>query len=263
MKLLSFLFVVSSSLIGGLNLYGLPKVEMNSPKNFVVDGLWKIRMDINVDGTIARDAQDDAYTYCTLQLTSDGEDSFTGNFLGCKEGASINGHIYNDRLFSAVIYTNDPNHRNYYVLSGKITVDGSLKGFYTTEGCVEGDFYAERIQNGAANLADANSYYQTPQSETDNYPTYYEEPQKPVKAAAPMARPQATPARKQTPTEAKNVLDSDTSFYRDGAQYHIIGQGESLYRLSLRYGVTVKQLMAWNNKETPDLQIGEELRVSE
>jgi LysM domain. len=65
-----------------------------------------------------------------------------------------------------------------------------------------------------------------------------------------------------TASEYANSITKDDFF--DGAtRYHIVQQNENLYRLSQEYNTTVKQLMLWNNKETPELQIGEILRVSE
>ena len=42
---------------------------------------------------------------------------------------------------------------------------------------------------------------------------------------------------------------------------HLVKIGETMYSISRHYGVTVKDLMDWNQKETFDLAVGEELRV--
>jgi membrane-bound lytic murein transglycosylase D len=45
------------------------------------------------------------------------------------------------------------------------------------------------------------------------------------------------------------------------ATAHRVKPGETLYSISRHYGVSVKELMDWNQKETFDLNVGEELRV--
>ncbi len=42
---------------------------------------------------------------------------------------------------------------------------------------------------------------------------------------------------------------------------HQVKPGETMYSISRHYGVTVKELMDWNQKETFDLNVGEELKV--
>ncbi len=44
--------------------------------------------------------------------------------------------------------------------------------------------------------------------------------------------------------------------------YHTVGAGETLYRLSRNYGVTIGQLKAWNDLVGDTISIGQQLRVS-
>jgi len=44
--------------------------------------------------------------------------------------------------------------------------------------------------------------------------------------------------------------------------YHTVTRGETLYRLSRQYGVTVDELKAWNNLNSDLILIGQKLRVS-
>ena len=47
----------------------------------------------------------------------------------------------------------------------------------------------------------------------------------------------------------------------DKTDLHRVKAGETLYGISRHYGITVKELMEWNQKETFELTVGEELRV--
>ncbi|HYN87058.1 MAG TPA: LysM domain-containing protein, partial [Ardenticatenaceae bacterium] len=48
------------------------------------------------------------------------------------------------------------------------------------------------------------------------------------------------------------------------AQYHIVQRGENLTGIAYRYGVTVAQIVAWNNISNPNfLRVGQRLMVSE
>jgi len=43
--------------------------------------------------------------------------------------------------------------------------------------------------------------------------------------------------------------------------WHRVENGETLYSIARRYGVTVENLLAWNNKTSPTLFVGEKLRI--
>lgn len=43
--------------------------------------------------------------------------------------------------------------------------------------------------------------------------------------------------------------------------YHTVATGESMYQISRKYGVTIKDIMEWNNKSDFSVSIGEKLRI--
>ena len=47
---------------------------------------------------------------------------------------------------------------------------------------------------------------------------------------------------------------------RDG--YHIVEKGETLYRISVNYGITVGQIRKWNNLTDNTILLGQELKIS-
>ena len=57
--------------------------------------------------------------------------------------------------------------------------------------------------------------------------------------------------------EAKPVV----KVKRDG--YHIVAKGETLYRISVNYGITVGQIRKWNNLRNNTIEIGQELKIKE
>lgn len=48
-----------------------------------------------------------------------------------------------------------------------------------------------------------------------------------------------------------------------GSRYHVVKRGENLYRISLKYRVTVDQLRAWNNLRTNEISVGQKLVVGQ
>lgn len=47
-----------------------------------------------------------------------------------------------------------------------------------------------------------------------------------------------------------------------GTLTHTVQQGETLYAISKKYGVTVEQIKQWNKLQTPDLEVGQQLAVN-
>ena len=84
------------------------------------------------------------------------------------------------------------------------------------------------------------------------YPTGQPTSPKPVVAAVQAVEPEAVAAQPE-PAPAKT----------SGPTYHTVAKGETLYRVSKQYEVTVEQLMGWN--KLPDLGVkeGQKLRVSQ
>ncbi|MFD2513335.1 LysM peptidoglycan-binding domain-containing protein [Pontibacter locisalis] len=61
--------------------------------------------------------------------------------------------------------------------------------------------------------------------------------------------------------EEKVSSSSTTGTSTTGAMYHTVAAGESMYQISRRYGVTIKDIMEWNNKSDFSVSIGEKLLV--
>ncbi|WP_161889236.1 LysM peptidoglycan-binding domain-containing protein [Pontibacter russatus] len=66
------------------------------------------------------------------------------------------------------------------------------------------------------------------------------------------------PARAAAPEETD--ADTETSAV-PASGYHTVASGESLYQISRQYGVTIKDIMEWNNKRDFSVSIGEKLRI--
>nr|WP_262898881.1 LysM domain-containing protein [Hymenobacter sp. ISL-91] len=78
-----------------------------------------------------------------------------------------------------------------------------------------------------------------------------------MRVAAPAAVPDATPgAPAATPASAAPATATPTTVR------HTVQPGETLYAISRRYGVTIKQLMEWNSKPDFAVKPGEVLVVT-
>lgn len=64
--------------------------------------------------------------------------------------------------------------------------------------------------------------------------------------------------RSTTPSSTYSQPTSTAS-----AQYHSVAAGETLYRISKNYGVTVELLRAWNNLSDNTISVGQRLKVTE
>lgn len=51
------------------------------------------------------------------------------------------------------------------------------------------------------------------------------------------------------------------TYYEEGKTVHIVQQGQGLYAVAREHGVTVEELMEWNNLENSNLALGQELVV--
>lgn len=78
----------------------------------------------------------------------------------------------------------------------------------------------------------------------------------PVAAAIPTAAPTATLTRSTTPTPSASPTPM-------GARVHVVGQGDTLYRIAQRYGTTVEAIMAANNfsDRSRIIHIGDRLTI--
>lgn len=63
----------------------------------------------------------------------------------------------------------------------------------------------------------------------------------------------ATPSQAPTRTPAEGTAD--------GRRVHTVAQSQTMFSISRQYGVTVQQLLEWNNLTSPDLRIGQQIFV--
>lgn len=81
--------------------------------------------------------------------------------------------------------------------------------------------------------------------------------------------PEASPEQKlekevlpETPSEETPETETSSVPSESSAQYHVIQQGETLYRISVKYNVSVDYLLKLNNIKSPDLiKAGQKLRI--
>ncbi len=56
-------------------------------------------------------------------------------------------------------------------------------------------------------------------------------------------------------TSSNNTTSSSTT------QIHTVSAGENLYRISLKYGVTIDQIKSWNNLTSDEIEIGQKIKI--
>jgi membrane-bound lytic murein transglycosylase D len=90
----------------------------------------------------------------------------------------------------------------------------------------------------------------SPVRETSSAPTREETPAPPVRESspAPTAAPTPAPVSQPEPTSR---------------QVHVVAAGETLFRLSQNYGVSVENIRRWNNLSDNTIRVGQEVIVSE
>ena len=64
-----------------------------------------------------------------------------------------------------------------------------------------------------------------------------------------------------TTDQAMYAIASDSASLEQKAHYHEVKGSDTLYSVARQYGVTIKDLMSWNQKKDFDLSIGEKLRI--
>lgn len=72
----------------------------------------------------------------------------------------------------------------------------------------------------------------------------------------------AKAAKQQTEDDAKAAHQPETEFKKNPG-FHIVEAGQTLYSLSVRYNVLLADLRKWNKLSSDNLQLGQELIVSE
>ncbi|GGO67005.1 type IV pilus biogenesis/stability protein PilW [Bowmanella pacifica] len=118
-----------------------------------------------------------------------------------------------------------------------------------------------KIESGQGNLQSAQGYGNMlkelyPQHPvTAQYLQLASVSKQPVPAVEP---PAVTPPAPKPRVEDIEVSE-DTS-----PQYHVVAEGENLYRISLKYNIKMKTLMEWNQMQDPSsIYVGMKLRVAQ
>lgn len=68
------------------------------------------------------------------------------------------------------------------------------------------------------------------------------------------------PVQSLTDEEVKTISEKITV---NGAVFHHVVKGDTLYNICKRYNVTEEQLKKWNNLDTINIQLDQKLQVSE
>ncbi|MCC6355083.1 MAG: LysM peptidoglycan-binding domain-containing protein [Verrucomicrobiae bacterium] len=85
----------------------------------------------------------------------------------------------------------------------------------------------------------------------------------PGEQGAPPSAPPAAPATAPLPPEVSRAPGTEPVPQADGPESHLVEQGETLYALARRYGISLPDLMEWNGMGPKDvLRVGQRLRVS-
>ncbi len=221
-----------------------------------LNGSWVVLMDEAVDGLIASKA-----STCKLSLTHKGE-TFLGKYNDCMPGTTIDGVIYDEKLISAIQYTEkDGKNQNYCVYSGKIAPDGSIRGTYYTDKGESGDFQWINAANYLGDFANA-SVPAGAKSDAGPKPVYIAPSgTKPKQTVTTYSQPTSGAQGQQTEISTAPVPDPTPD-----TKYHFVEEDDSMYRLATKYGIKLKQIL-WLNHRTgvadDKLHLGERIRVSE
>lgn len=95
---------------------------------------------------------------------------------------------------------------------------------------------------------------------------YVKSQQPKVQAKAPKTVPvnQQVADNSESTTSDQSVSEGQktSTTTRVSPKYHVVKKGESLGKISSRYSVSTKDLMAWNNIKSSTIQIGQKIRVN-
>jgi LysM repeat protein len=171
----------------------------------------------------------------------------------------IDGIIYDEKLISAIQYTEKSGkNQNFCVYSGKLAPDGTIRGTYYTDGGESGDFQWVNAANYIGDVAEP-----TKSGAASEPKVVYVAPVKgkPAKYSEPTAAPKSAP---QAPTS--EVSTDEVPAPTPDTKYHIVEEDDSMYRLSQKYSLKLKQIL-WLNHRTgvtdDKLNLGQRIRVSE
>ncbi len=56
-------------------------------------------------------------------------------------------------------------------------------------------------------------------------------------------------------------VENKTEMAKDSTIYHLVKEGETLYQIARQYGVSVQNIMSWNNKDNFSISYGEKLKI--
>jgi LysM repeat protein len=218
-----------------------------------LNGTWVVRMDNVIDGRVG--AEDG--TGCSLSITSDNK-AFQGRFNGCMEGVVINGNIYDDKLVLAV-QSKENDLGSFCTFSGKVSPDGAIRGTYYTA-TTSGDF--EWSNTGLIEQPKPKPVVVTPPPPvaipegTAYIPkgkggTGVKPKQEVVTTYNTETKPAAVEEIEALPKPNANTM------------YHVVEEGESMYQIRKKYGLSTKKYLWLTQKTNDRLDVGERLRVSE
>ena len=241
----------------------------NAPKQLNdLNGSWIVRMDNLIDGRVGTEDE----TACRLTITSDAT-AFQGRFNGCMEGVVINGNIYDNQLVLAVQSKNN-DLGSYCTFSGKVSPDGSIRGTYYTA-TKSGDFEWTNIGMTEAPKQAAPVASTKPPKATTPKPEAVYIPKSgngtqvrpaPVKPdTKEVAAEFGTKTKIAEPTTTPSATDEAEPLPKANANtvYHVVEDGDSMYQLRKKYGLSTKKYFWLTQKTNDRLDVGERIRVSE
>jgi LysM repeat protein len=111
-------------------------------------------------------------------------------------------------------------------------------------------------------IATTTAQAQTPQPEEQTSPVP-EPTAAPVEGTSPPAEPTSVPETEETvPTAEPTAAPTEQAPATSGATSHTVQEGERLFRIALRYGLTYQELAAFNGIANPNLiMVGQVLKL--
>ncbi|WP_102795807.1 type IV pilus biogenesis/stability protein PilW [Bowmanella denitrificans] len=119
-----------------------------------------------------------------------------------------------------------------------------------------------RIEAGQGNLQSAKGYGNMlselyPQHQATQH--YLELAASQQAEQKELVRPKTSDWQVQEPASAEPAEDDN----RSEPEYHVVAEGENLYRISLKYNIKMKTLMEWNQLQDPSsIYVGKKLRIA-
>lgn len=97
----------------------------------------------------------------------------------------------------------------------------------------------------------------------DGETVYYTLEVRPLGSAATASNPSGTESTQNPSTPIPLVPLATMTPNSDGATFHVVGYGQTLWAIALAYGVRIEQIRAWNNipEDSSDIYAGQRLLV--